>query len=103
MLPIGEDNGRYVVDARNLLLAAALVVSGGVFVVAAPVASFGFARPLLGGFLLLLGICAGSLGSFFRPGVQTEGEGCFLFGTFVASGAGALILLAYAGIQSLIH
>jgi len=97
-----EDPVRYVVDSRHVRIAAVLVVLGALLLSIATIA-FTNGRPLVWGFCFLAGLCSASLGLFFRPGEHTRRGRSFLFGTYLASGVGALVLLVYAGVRNLLH
>jgi hypothetical protein len=60
-------------------------------------------RPVLGSFLLSLGLASVCLGLFFRPGKQTEGVGCAFFIGYVLLGTFALVVALYGLIANIIH
>jgi len=60
-------------------------------------------RTVLGAFLVSGGLSAMCLGTFFRPGPQSERAGCALFTGFIALAITAFAIGIYAVIQNIIH
>lgn len=97
-----DDAPHYVVDHGNRGRFLILVV-GGVVVLFLAAVAFGLGRPFFGLTCALAGLSLFSLGMFLKPGKQSEGGGCLLFGMFIISGFGAVLLGGYALLQQLLH